>query len=518
MKIAQVVNFKGMADDRFAPNAGEFAIAKHFDVLTNPKRLQPLRGMALDALNTGIGNIIVATNGQMYAVGTDPVNPTKGQLYVRPGYGSGQNYQALATPQLSGTDVFYDLLVDYRAAGNVRTIIWASKNLLVSSDPLGASSADTTALTFTTIGQGLVHPKDQQLYIPYQTSNGQFIAVVSPDSSPFGTFNAVGLSLPLQYRAYCLSFWTNYLAIPQTTTTGTTQQASVVYLWNRDTSQVEPDDVVPWGEGSLQVLNNLSGTLVGVSSSSANYVGSFQDFDSILIKIWNGGPDPTQVGEIKANHLNASGHPTCTINPRVNFVYKNRLYFSVTIDPGDGIQPIRTGIFSVGKNKIDGAWSVTLERMATNDGSETGVIAAAISGDFVSAVHTVEGTVTLSTNGQTSSTTYLATSIYESGVNPEMNEEDRFFDKTLRGIRVNHLPLQAGEQIVLKYRMDSIGQDSDWVTVYTQTTAGKVKFHTSKPTSGQFSSGRNVEWRIESTGGAVVTGYAYYYDIISSAL
>lgn len=518
MRTATVHNFKGIADDRFAPLGGEFAIAKHFDTLTHPRRLQPLRSMIADATGTLIGNIIVATNGQMYAVGTAFDNPTLGELYVRSGYSTGNQFQSLVNRQLSGQTVVYDLLVDYKEAGQVRTIYWASNNTLAASDPAGASSADTQALTFSSIGQGLVHPKDKILYIPYRTSTAQYIATVSPNAASFGAFDngqAWSFAFPTQYRAYCLSYYGNYLAVPQTTPAGTTQLASLVYLWSRDKTLSGPDDLIPWGEGSLQVLNNVGGSLVGISTYSANVLDSFQDFDSILIKVWNGGPEPELVAELKAMHLAGSGNPRCTINPRVNFVSHNRLYFSVKIDPGDSIQPVRQGLFSVGKNKIDGRWSVNLERISTPEGN---VIAAALSGDSVAMVYDAVGNVVKTISGPTASSTHTNTSVYESGVNPGMDEEDKYFDKKLYGVRVNHLPLPANASVVLKYRINSNGADTDWLTVYSQTTPGETGFKTSRATLAQFSKGRDIEWRIESMGGAVVTGFTYYYDPVNVQL
>lgn len=516
MKRASINAFKGMASDQYSPGPGEFAITKHFDVLSYPKRLQPFRGMESDAANTGIGNIITApSDGFMYAVGVDyPTNPTKGQLYYRDPSGP-NNFAAFGTPQLSGQNVTYDFLVDYMAAGNVRTLHWASNNILVASALSGTgTSAATQALTFSTIGQGLVHPKDQNLYFPYRTSSAQYIGKISPNATPFGTYNATALSLPFQYRAYCLSWYGNYLAIPQTTVAGTTQESSVVYLWGRDTSLTTVDEVIPWGNGLLKILNNLGGMLIGVSvAASTDSIAAPQDTNSVYVKIWNGAGEAVTVAELNIEHLaSVSGPINVSINPRVNFIANNRLYFSVTLDPNDGIQPARAGLFSVGKNKIDGGYSIALERMATNAGTETSVIAAALAADQIAMVHTAVGTVTHNINGLATAGRFAATSVYESGANPDMPADDRQLQKQLMAVRVNHQPLPSGATVTLKYRVDSSGADSDWLSAYTQTTAGAVFFKTARALAAQFTSGRNIEFRIESTGGAVITGLAYTYE------
>jgi hypothetical protein len=117
--------------------------------------------MTADTAGTGIGNIIVGTDGLLYGVGTNSAN---GRLWQRSGYGASDLWQHVPTnDQLSGAAVNYDFLVDFQNAGNVRTMHWASNNLLVASDPAGASSATTQALTFSSIGQGLVQAR--QAYI-----------------------------------------------------------------------------------------------------------------------------------------------------------------------------------------------------------------------------------------------------------------------------------------------------------------------------------------------------------------
>jgi len=527
MKTIVIDNFsRGIADDRYNGITGECGFCKHFDILTHPRRLQPLRGMSTDTASTTIGNIIVASNGFLYGVGVDGSNPSNGKLWVRAdnnttasstgSFGASSTWRALTNNQLSGATVNYDLIVENPDAGQVRTLYWASNNLIVASDPLGASSASTDALTFSSIGQGILHPKDKTIYFPYKTSSAHYIALIAPNATAFGGKNYTAFTLPFLYRCYCLSYYGNYLAIPMTSVNGIGVNGSVVALWNRDTSTTTLDETIPWGAGKLQVLNNLNGVLVGVNTLSAAYSGSFQDYDAIQIKMWAGGAEPTLLKELKAIHLAGSNQPTVTINPRVNFIYNNRLYFSVNVNPNDGKQAAWYGLWSVGKNKLTGEWTVSMERVETNSNTGTGVIAAAISGDFVSMAHTAEGTLTYTSNGVTSSSTYGATSVYESLVNPGMDPADKMRKKKLYAIQVNCLPLPSSASLVLKYRIDSDGDSSDWVTLKTYSTTDGSSFDVPNiPSSGK-SDGYNIELRLESTGGAVPIAFAYKYDVLSS--
>lgn len=513
-----------MADDRYSVDTGMFAVAKHFDVLSNPRKLQPKRGMTGHTADTGIGNLIVANNGAMYGsgltVGGSPA--TNGKLWKLAGYGVGDAFEALSTNQLSGATAEPDFLVDWPDAGNIRTIQWASANLLVCSDPAGGSAAATDSLTFSSIGQGFVHPKDKYLYFPYRTSTTPYIGLLAPNATPFGSKNYTAFTLPLQYRAYCLTNYGNFLAIPLTGVTATSLvNSSMLALWDRDTTNTQFSETYHWGQGVLKVLNNIGGVLIGVSElgSASLQAGTAQDYNAIQIKVWDGGVEPTLVKEIKAVALSgASGQPSVTLNARVNFVQNNRLYFSAIVNPNDGIQPSRIGLYSVGRNKTTGEWTVNLEHMATTGGTETTILAAAIVGDYVEMVYNAAGTLAKSINGNASSTTYGSTSIFESGINPGMEPLDRVMLKSLYNISVHFEPLPSGATVALKYRVDSKGADSDWVTVATASADDSVAIEMPQTSSTQYKDGRNYEFRLESFGGAVITGLTYRYDVKQSKI
>jgi len=529
MPTINIHNFgNGMADDYVKAGVGEFSVSKHFDILTYPNRLQPVRGMAADTANTGIGNIIISqSNGLMYGVGKNADAPgTGGKLWYRTGYGGSDGWSALSTNQLSGAVIRsddYALLVEYPDANGTRKIFWASTNLIVFSDPAGGSSAENGALTFTTISQGFVHPKDKALYFGYQTGSATYIAKYDGSlGAPFSSsgvlnvsaWNKTALTLPSQYRVYSVTNFGNWLAIAVTSTaSGSGVTTSGVYLWDRDTSLVTLSEFIPWG-GQLKVLNNLGGPLVGISSQSAATNGSVQDADSLQISVWNGGAEPESIKEIIAQHNITSSFPSCVVNPNVNFVYNRRLYFSANVIPNDGTTALY-GLWSFGKNK-NGNYATTIERMATNDGSETGVLAAAIAGDFVSMAHTAVGTLTYTINGATSVASYAATSVFESSINPEMSEIDRLKKKQLATVVALYPPLVSGQSVALKYRVDSLKSGS-WTTIATDSTVGSTRLEMTSLSDGtSFTAGTNYEFRLDDVGGVPILTWAYKYNPLSS--
>lgn len=508
---------KGMADDYSHGGEGEFSISKQFDILSYPRRLQPLRGMTAatadiaDITNSKIGNIIVGATGLMYGVGCDsPGNPTLGELWYKPGYGASDTWRSIPTnAQLSGAVPKYPFLVHYPGGYSARKMYWASTNLIVASDPAGASSAATHALTFTNIGQGFVHPKDDVLYIPYDNK----IATVVGTSAEAP--NAAVWTFGSEYQIPCLTNYGNYLAIPAFSNLGGKANTSIVYLHDRDTSLTKANETINWGEGRLQVLNNLHGALVGVSSFSSSYNGSIQDFDAVYVKVWEGGAEPTIIKEIKATRLTSTA-PSVTVNPIVNFIYKDRLYFSVNIVNG-GTAPSYIGLWSVGKSKLTGDWAVTIERMATNTSTETGVLAAAMAGDFLAVVHTAVGNVAETVNGNALSGIYTATSVYESTVNPNMVESDRAIKKQLNSVWCSYLPLPTDASVTMQYRVDG-SLNTAWTDIFTETGNGVTFTERTKTVSAEFTSGRKYEFRITSDDGAIITDWGYNYKPLETTI
>lgn len=517
----------GMADDYTRGGIGECSVSKHFDLLSYPRRLQPLRAMTTESTtDSKIGNIITASDGLMYGVGTDPNNPTLGKLWVRQGYGASDVWASLSTNQLSGAALRtadYAFLTEYPDAGNARVVFWASTNMLVASNLSGGGgSATTDALTFTNISQGFVHPSDKVLYFGYQTTTATYIGSISANATAFATKNYTALLLPKRYRVYSLTNFGDFLAIGATSQDGAGASTSVVILWDRVTSVTTVSQIIPWGAGNLKVLNNVNGAIVGVSTLSSNATASVQDHDAVQVKVFTGGAEPQLVKEISANRLTTTA-PACTINANVNFVYNNRLYFSANVVHG-GAAPAYYGLWSFGRTKL-GGWAVQIERMATNTGTETGVLAAAIAGDFVCMAHTAVGTLTYTTNGNNLSTMYDATSIYESVINPEMDEADYEAQKQLMTVYAAFLPLPDDAQAVIKYRVD-VTQDASgstlgngWTTLATVTTNDAVVVESILDSAGsQFTAGRKYEFRIESDNGAILTGFGYKYKVLPTLI
>ena len=480
---------------------------------------------ATEPTNTALRMMIHAHNGNMYGIGEDLGNPGFGELYKRTAYGSSDVWTDFTTDQVAGATNdesagHYDFLVHYPEANNARKLIWATTNKIAFSNPDDSGSADFGALPFTTIGQGLVHPKDKMLYFPYQTTTSTLIGKYNgPAGAGYDgggnlsnfTNAAFTVATPSRYRVYCLSHYGDYLAVPMTVA-GVSSE-SIVGLWDRDTTKTIFDQTIPWGYGFLKVLNNLNGALVRVSVLSGEVNTAGLDIDKIQVKVYEGGSEPYIVKEIIATRL-TSTRPSCVVNHRVNYIKDNRLYFSISVVNGDA-DANYYGLWSVGKNEL-GQWTVVREQGATTDDSETGIIAAAHHGDFLSCVHTAAGTITSSYADNALADIYDATSFYETGPNQNMVEGDRTKRKKLKCFFATYLPLPADGQVTMKYRLNSKKSDS-WSTAFTETTDGKTLTEVVVDTTGsQFPEFDIAELRPESVGGAIITSFGYEYDLVET--
>lgn len=501
-KTITVKDFLGMSGDLYSAGSGKFSIAKNFDTLTYPNRLFPTPSMQSATASTDVGMMIVGHDGNIYGLGTE--SGSSAPVIWRTTAGS-PTWTELANTAVAGTAV-YSLLVHYKE----NMVVSANRDLLYSYSggirAVRSDNVDTTqtdnALTYVTMCQGFVHPINNKMYFGYTTSSATY---VGQNSS--GTWSNTALTLPNKYKVVSITNWGNYLAIACTEQNssgvfvGSSVDTSVVFLW--DMVSTTWQEIIPWGANGLQVLNNLNGVLIGCSTVSSQTKSGFE------IKGYVGG-QPEIIEEFLINQTSAS----TTFNQRVNFINKNRLYFSVDLN-GDGNEPIYKGMWSIGKAL--GRWVLNLEATATTDGSNASILSAVYNLDYLHTVHTAVGTLTTQYSGVTKSTHYTTASIYESVVNPDMPEVDKMAKKRLVSVTCHYLPLNADGQVIMKYRVDS--DRGSWSSaIFTETTNGAVVTEMPKAGATEFTAGRNFEFRIESTGFAQIIGFTYKYEILPTLI
>jgi len=487
----------GIAEDKYAKNSNQAALIKHFDIYASPNRLTPVRALVTDTDGQHeIGNLIAGSDGKLFGLGTNVDNPS-----TDPGRIFSKATPASAWATLGNSDHGY--AVDYRVFMEYKDFLFTANQ----SRYLGRHKRDGTAggsdtywdlTAYTNICNPIVHPKDDIMYVGFDNKIG---------INNNGSTSIITTLIPSSLKITSLSWYGDYLAIAcspvSASGVGNASMRSTVYLWNRDTSLATLTESIDFGTGEIGILNNLDNVLIAVmqlGGSSANVL----DRDAIQVKGYAGGA-PFLIRELSTIRETTT-HPYAQVNPRVDFIYRGRMYFSVSLVGGSS-SPEVYGLFSLGRSKATGEYAVTVERSAS-----ASVIAAAAAGDFFATVEGTVGTVKTSTSSTSLTSAFTTTSLYESLVNPGMSTGDQPRLKRLISITVTYERLIASRTVSLEYKVDG----GSWIAVKTSiaSTDGITGYGATNESSGDlFEQGREFQFRVSSDGGAVITGLNYEYEV-----
>ena len=486
----------GIVNDPRDPSENVARMVTGFDILTNAYKMSPYHDSESgdsSASTSKKQNFCIAlrtgTTYSLYALGVVSGTGRAEVMYKDITTGAANDlddatWTATGNYQSASGSTNFELFVYYKKTGLVYgaksfTHIWAY-------DPDGGDAFAEThqALTYTNIAQGIVHSKDDVLYIPYDNK------IAKNDN---GSWTVAAITLPTHLYITSITEFGNYLAIGCAPLSGVGD--SVVFLWDRDSSLATLSDSINWGSETLKIIEEVGGLLIGISTSGGNST-RFQD--RIVFKylsVSNAIPFKTLEGG------------TATVLPIIKQKFNDRLYFMMTISLNGSI---REGVWSVGRNSPNDPMSVVFERTPNNDTALTGGVMKGffIIGDYMFISYVDNSAYVLSkTNDQAS---YTATSSWESTINPKMDSDDRTKRKQLTAVLLSYEPLPTAGQGVLKYRVDG----GAYTTIFTETTDSVVV--TEKRES--FTEGREYEFKIESTGGAKITGFEYEYKVLQSQI
>lgn len=505
----------GIVNDARFPNSQVSKMVKNFDALTNPWQLIPYRdsedvtpSLASDdvdntqnfavALRTGTTYSLYALG---YIVGTTRARIVYKNLTTGASDDLSDNGWVQAANGTSTTNaVDLDLFVPYKVSGT--TYIFGALNgaSIWRFDPTGGAFVDAhQALTYTTIAtNGVVHSKDDILYIPYDNKIAKNNA---------GSWTPTALTLPAHLYITSISEYGDYLAIAAAPLSGV--GSSRVFLWNRDDTLLTTSQSIDWGEGVVRIIEEVDGSLIGISvSGDAINQPSFR-FDGRVVFRQLVGDSSYEFLKLVAD---VGGAASIRMSPQKQKI-NNRLHFMMTITK-DGT--IHSGVWSVGKSSSDSSYSLFMERTLDNDTVLTNHIPIGFFyvGDFLFQAFQ-NGSSVYKVNKTNDSASFTATSIQETTVNPGMPTENKPLKKQLVAVAVLNEDMPANGRIVLKYKVDG----GSFTTILTNTTDDSVVQEAAKDASGnEFTSGREYEFRVESTGGAKITGLVYKYEILETII
>lgn len=473
----------GMVNDGRTPLERVALVTRHFDIFTRANRLTPNvapeNGNASQTTQ-GIRQFIYYNN-RLFGLGVTTVPP---RIYYRDDF-TGSTWSELNNGAAASGTFNPNVFVEYK--GNAYG--WFSSADIWKADLAGSNAFTAQDLAVTGTGvQGLVHSKDDILYMPYNTTTGGKIAKKN-DSS----WTAVALSLPQNMLITSICEYGNYLAIA---CAPRYFGNSVVYLWDRDTSLTTLSESIDFGAGSLRVIEELEGYLVGVSISgdSATSIKS-----KVTFRRYGGAGSATVFNELEAS--SAIGTDAIKGKQKVN----SKLYFllDITID-GQALD----GVWCVGRSSPTSEFGVSFchDPVISGGDAVSSLTSFALIGDYMFIVYN-DGADKMSKTNDSPATEagYNIPSIYESRI---FNNGDISLKKQLKGIFVTHEPLGENGEVTLKYKKDS---ETDWTTIFTHTTQNSVS-HASvniESTGLSLPEYHEIQLRIESKGGAEITSFGF---------
>lgn len=502
----RIDNFAGgIADDPRDNDLRKCAMVKHFDIFSNPRKLIPNRSSEADitltptaeaanAKSLGLRHFLLASTGEVLALGGTPTN-----LFPRIIYKSSPDVTGWTNPEAGVSSArIVGCFFEWRSRVwffiGSSTQSFAVGNATVAGKNPGSI---TPVGTITTAIQGILGG-DNNAYMFYNNK------IVKINSTPTVTDN-IGPTLPSDMRITCAALWGNYIAIGMaygTSATAIPSGKSFVFLWDK-ASTTTVSEVIDWGEGSLQVLGNVDGRLVGVSDQYLSDAAGIKR-GAMVVREWNGGAAAV-VKEIIANQ-------TVTLGRFLNesFVKNNKLYWVASVPMNQSTSTESTyhlGIWSYGRKNRDSNFALSLEYIEEAvDTANFKIVSFGSVGNYWFLNHSNDGSITRSDDAAN----YTFTSIYETLI---LNGGDSSKKKKLVGVTVMYNPLPAAGSVTLKYRKD---EDSSYTTIFTDSADNSIS-HSAiniESSGATLPSYKEIQFRIESTGGAEITGLKYRYEEI----
>jgi len=466
----------GISHDVRSSDTRQASMIKHFDVFTNPSKLTPY--IDTEANETKSLDIVkfIQVNSQMYGFGVSSGAIAK--VYKKSGdvlTSSWVEDQAVNGAGARNEKVFFhykDFIYFWEAGAR----------LTRHGDITGtATNATFQTISFTNVAQPVHHPADDIAYFFYDN------VVAKLDGA---SFTDSVLTLPDNLIITDAEPFGNFLAIACKSKELTGN--SVVFLWDRDSSLTTISEKIDWGEGDVAYIANLDGNLVGVSTiaDSAFTPGEYRE--QMLIRVYAGEKARLVRKFVATNTIPANG-----ANSKVNKVITNdRLYFwaELTIDGTN-----QTGIFALDTNG-----NLTIDQVE-EDADSTGAQGIYKTFGIWWIAHSNDGSV----NRTNDSSSFTFTSTYDTlkldGGEPETT-------KKLIAVTVTTEALPTAGQVVLRYKKD---EETSFTELFTNTTDNSQRQSALNTAAGNnLPEYKDIIFRVESTGGAEITGVYWRYEVI----
>lgn len=490
----------GHAEDLRTTETNQSASSVNFDIYTNPHKLIPYSdpvaethasGAITDYAITDVAVLnISGTTPTIYGMGRTNSGSTNVSIFKKSSTSdiTAQWSAALA----SGGTVSPGTLISYydATAGADKLYFINGGAFGVFTDPstVGSSGGLVGPYTTNLYAKPFRHPIDNTVYIGAANKVYKFDAVTYTSATLVHTFGT-------NFEVMSFTDYGNYLAIGGRYFGR--DKKSAVYLSNRIIPNDGAQQVIDWGEGSLVAIENIGGSLVGISYTES--VGSYSSTVKykLFVKVFNGGTVET-IKEIETFR---------TDNIKIwKAKNNNRLYFGYDTD---------RALYVVGKNKA-GNWFVANDRYYTPTGSYiTGTFnGISFVGDIAFIAYQDGGTTGYLVR-QGTSTAYTLTSYYNTTINPGMNVEHRSLKKKLKKVRISYEVSTANGTVGVGFRQDSQSAAYTSVISKSQSSTGQYTTTATAFASGtNFDEGYEFQFQLTSTGNVSIKQFEYEYEVV----
>jgi hypothetical protein len=483
-----VRNFNGgISDDARKPSVNEFQITRHFDIFSQPNRLIPYRSLEADT-ETSVSStdlkqyfvrdfVYASASTKLYGLGQTGAGLTKilqkadatTGLWTKPASSEGNG-----AVQNGCFFEYKDYLWGFQGTNQI--FKWG----LLSGTPSITNSAATVGATITSVANGII-AADGNAYMAY---NNVIVRI-----APGGTVTDSAKTVPDTYKITSLANYGSYMAIgcsPKASFNG----QSKVFIWNLSSDLFA--ETIDWGEGDLRILEVVEGLLVGVSDLYLNNATGAGK-GSMIIRGYTSGAAQV-LKEIFTQALTGK-----TI-PLSKAIKNNRLFWAAKIMTNAAGTTYNEGIWSFGRKNGGYNYALTLDVIDDNV-STAGIQGFGTAANYFFIAHSNDGSVDKTNDAAT----YAFTSVYETQI---YDSGTPALVKKLDECQIFTAPIPTGGAVTVKYKNNG---DTSFTTIGTLSTVGALSrtFINIESTGANFATHKEVTFRLESTGGAEVTGYSF---------
>lgn len=514
----------GQSNDPREPAPTASTLVRHFDIYSYPYKLFPYRSTktdtatnisSTDAKQYDIRNFQLCSNGKIFGLGKNAsgypkvllkTDPTQGNWLASDGSNAATAIGEGNAARISGCFIEWQGAFWFFQGTNQIAKVDTTSGVITNS-------VANVGSTITSVAQGVI--ANNTLYLFY---NNKVVTVSAGGVVQDNVFT----TLPSDMRITSCCRYGAYMMIGMAFGTATTtipNNRSIVVQWDMNSSTV-PSDVLDWGEGALKVLGNVEGRVVGVSDK---YLSSILGLarGSMVVRMWAGGA-PQVMKEIVANQTVPADTATITRFPNDVVIKNNKMYWVASVPFGLSTTTESTynlGIWCFGRKNVNANFTVSLDFIEQGvDVNNYHINSFGAAGDYWFINHSADGSVTSTDNNAN----FTFTSSFETQIIADILIKitsryriipDASVTKKLLSATLFFEPLPVGATIVLKYRKDG---DTAYTQIFSYSTVGGQR-HTAvniESTGTQFPQYKEIVFRFESTGNAVITGFKSHSEMI----